>query len=112
MCAFCNCGFTKARRQKPVIESNSQQDDEMARTLSFSRGFAVKRYQLMYACLVWSFFMMTASAQTTNQNHDFDSLHQFNNAVRKLISRVTPSVVQVLATGYGPVESNRSNSSV
>jgi len=54
---------------------------------------------------------VTASAQTTNHNHDFDPLHQFNVAVRKLVSQVTPSVVQVLATGYGPVESSSGNSS-
>lgn len=72
----------------------------------------MKRSQLLWACLLCTFCMMTASAQTASQNHDFDSLHQFNNAVRKLISQVTPSVVQVLATGYGPVESNSGNSSV
>ena len=52
--------------------------------------------------LLW--LSITASAQTTNP------LHQFNSAVRKLVSQVTPSVVQVIATGYGPVESSGRNS--
>jgi serine protease Do len=47
----------------------------------------------------------SVSAQTTNP------LHQFNGAVRKLVSEVTPSVVQVVATGYGPVESSSGNNS-
>ena len=55
---------------------------------------------------------MTASAQTSNRNRDVDALHQFNNAVRKLVSQITPSVVQVLATGYGPVESSSGNTGV
>jgi len=54
--------------------------------------------------LIW-FVCVTASAQTT----DRDPLHQFNSAVRKLVSQVTPSVVQVIATGYGPVESTGRN---
>jgi len=55
---------------------------------------------------------VTASAQTSNRNRDVDALHQFNNAVRKLVSQITPSVVQVLATGYGPVESSSGNTGV
>src|ERR1044072_9103658 len=53
----------------------------------------------------------TITAQTTKHNHDFDALHQFNSAVRKLVSQVTPSVVQVVATGYGPVESSSGENS-
>jgi len=56
-------------------------------------------------------FIASASAQTANHNRDFDPLHQFNSAVRKLVSQVEPSVVQVLATGYGPIESSSGNSS-
>lgn len=62
----------------------------------------MKRFQLLCACLLW--LSITASAQTSNP------LHQFNSAVRKLVSQVTPSVVQVIATGYGPVESSGRNS--
>jgi len=61
--------------------------------------------------VTWLFLVLTASAQTTNHNRDLDPLHQFNSAVRKLVSQVTPSVVQVLATGYGPVDSSSGNSS-
>jgi len=54
---------------------------------------------------------LTVSAQTANENHDLDPLHQFNTAVRKIVSQVTPSVVQVMVTGYGPVESGTGLSS-
>jgi serine protease Do len=37
-----------------------------------------------------------------------DSLHQLNNSIRALVRRVSPSVVQVMVTGYGPVEGSRS----
>jgi serine protease Do len=37
-------------------------------------------------------------------------LRQFNNSIRALVNRVTPSVVQVLVTGYGPVEDARAGS--
>lgn len=68
----------------------------------------MKRTALL--CLTWLSLAAIASAQT-NHNRDFDALHQFNSAVRKLVDQVTPSVVQVLATGYGPVESSGGNSS-
>src|SRR3954451_16492248 len=68
---------------------------------------AVKRIPLFF---IWLSLTVTASAQTANHNRDFDPLHQFNSAVRKLVSEVTPSVVQALATGYGPIDSNNRNS--
>ena len=64
----------------------------------------MKKTYLLCACLLWLSISVTASAQTSNP------LHQFNSAVRKLVSQVTPSVVQVIATGYGPVESSGKNS--
>src|SRR5689334_9314270 len=70
----------------------------------------VKRRSLLCMLVIWLSLTLTASAQTANHNRDFDPLHQFNSAVRKLVSEVTPSVVQVLATGYGPVESGNGNS--
>ena len=69
----------------------------------------MKISQPLCACLIWLFITVTASGQTANHNRDLDALHQFNTAVRKLVSQITPSVVQVLATGYGPVESSPGN---
>lgn len=41
---------------------------------------------------------LTASAQST------DALHKLNESVDALIKKVSPSVVQILVTGYGPIE--------
>jgi serine protease Do len=54
-------------------------------------------------------FAPRASAQTVTSKGDPDPRHQLNNSVRALVQRVTPSVVQILVTGYGPVASSRGN---
>jgi len=68
---------------------------------------------LLLGCLV---FAPGIAAQTSSRlaanKFESDSLHQFNNSVRALVKRVTPSVVQVQATGYGPVESSRGTTSL
>jgi serine protease Do len=51
----------------------------------------------------------TAAAQTAVRGvvkkSESDPLHDFNNSIRALVGRVSPSVVQVTVSGYGPVES-------
>jgi len=59
---------------------------------------------LLWLCLLWVTLAPSVSAQAANAKLDADPLHQLNNSVRALVKRVTPSVVQVLVTGYGPVE--------
>ena len=71
----------------------------------------MKRRSLIL-CLNFLLFVLTASAQTTNTNRELDPLHQFNTAVRKLVKQVTPSVVQIQASGYGPVENNSTSNSL
>jgi serine protease Do len=60
-----------------------------------------------WLCLVFLFVTTQVLAQTATPKVESDPLHQLNNSVRALVRRVTPSVVQVLVTGYGPVESSR-----
>lgn len=68
----------------------------------------IKRWSsCVVLCLSCLLCALTASAQTREP----DPLHQFNSAIRKLVKQVTPSVVQVIASGYGPVESNSGNTS-
>src|SRR5882724_12969413 len=58
----------------------------------------------------FSFLAPTLPAQTSARATALDPLHQFNSSIEALVKRVSPSVVQVLATGYGAVEeSSRSN---
>jgi serine protease Do len=47
------------------------------------------------------------------QEHSEDALHKLNESVDALIRKVSPSVVQILVTGYGPLESGeRGNTGV
>lgn len=67
-------------------------------------------------CLTLLAFAPGIAAQTSSQvvtsRNDSSPLRQFNNSVRDLVKRVTPSVVQVMVTGYGPVESSRGSTSL
>jgi serine protease Do len=67
---------------------------------------------LLWLCAVCLFLAPRVSAQTATAKGDSDPLHQLNNSVRALVKRVTPSVVQVLVTGYGPVEGSRGNTNL
>ena len=66
----------------------------------------------LFLCLSWLVCVLTVSAQTPNTNRESDPLHQFNRSVTKLVKQVKPSVVQVLASGYEPVESSNGNTSL
>src|SRR3984893_10987795 len=53
------------------------------------------------------------AASARAQNQSADTLHNLNESVDALIKKVSPSVVQILVTGYGPLESGeRSNTGV
>ena len=67
---------------------------------------------LFWLCIVCLSFAPRVSAQTVTAKVDIDPLHQLNNSVRALVKRVAPSVVQVLVTGYGPVEGSRGNTNL
>jgi serine protease Do len=66
-------------------------------------------YGLLF-CLAWLASSVAAqnSPRPAVNKLNGDPLHEFNNSVRALVRRVSPSVVQVMVTGYGPVESSRS----
>ncbi len=83
-----------------------------------NKSLAAKRVPmgLAWLCLAWLAFAPGIAAQTaalraTNKN-DSDPLQQFNSSVRALVNRVTPSVVQVIVTGYGPVEGSHGATSL
>src|SRR3984893_697272 len=66
------------------------------------------------ACLVTAFLLLPlhVSAQKAPNGGENDPLHQLNNSVRALVRLVTPSIVQIMVIGYGPVESGRGNTSL
>ncbi len=46
----------------------------------------------------------SATAQTREAPRSADVLHQLNDAIEDLVQRVSPTVVQILVTGYGAAE--------
>ena len=69
-------------------------------------------FAAMWLCVAFLFLSPRASGQTSNGKANPDPLHQFDNSVRALVKRVTPSVVQILVSGYGPVAGSRGNTSL
>ena len=72
-----------------------------------------KKVRLMLAsrgralCLLFALSVLIAGklpAQTSNHTGSSDSLHQFSSSVEALVGRVSPSVVEVEASGARPVE--------
>ena len=51
-----------------------------------------------------AFFATQAQAQTPSPAHGTDALHQLNDSVEALVQRVSPSVVQIVVSGYGSTE--------
>src|SRR5690242_515361 len=45
-----------------------------------------------------------AASFTRAQDHSTEELRKLNQSVGALIKKVSPSVVQILVTGYGPLE--------
>lgn len=66
---------------------------------------------ILLAAAICAFALLPAAAQA-QQSAD-DTLRKLNESVDALIKKVSPSVVQILVTGYGPVEAaDRSNTAV
>jgi len=67
---------------------------------------------LLWLCIMCLSLAPRVSSQTVPAKGDSNPLHQLNDSVRALVKRVTPSVVQVLVTGFGPVESSRGDTNL
>lgn len=59
-----------------------------------------------FLCGVWLFSCSLLPAQTQNPNDapSGDLLHQLSGSIQALVRRVAPSVVQIVVTGYAPLE--------
>lgn len=55
-------------------------------------------------CAVGLLLARGVEAQAPDKKNAPDLLQQFRSSLEALVKRVSPSVVQVLATGYGPLE--------
>jgi serine protease Do len=84
----------------------------VAQRLSRSHRFS----QLLPMCFVCAFSLLFIATAARGQSADSgkdelrtDDLRKLNRSVDALIKKVSPSVVQILVTGYGPLEGERGN---
>ena len=76
--------------------------------MSACPDFFARRTRVYLCLLLVSIFGLApwpaATAQTREAARSADVLHQLNEAVEDLVQRVSPTVVQILVTGYGAAE--------
>ena len=60
--------------------------------------------RMFSVCLLAFLFAVALCAQTPTRTLPPDPLRDFNASVEALVKKVTPSVVQIIVSGYGPVE--------
>jgi len=79
-----------------------------------SHPYCPSRLPVVLAALCIGALLPTPTrGQEGNQERAGDELHKLNESVDALIRKVAPSVVQILVTGYGPLESGeRGNTGV
>lgn len=70
----------------------------VADTIRFARHLA-----FLSVVTLCTFFL----AKTPVNAQSTDTLHKLNESVDALIKKVSPSVVQILVTGYGPIQQDR-----
>src|SRR5579862_4301539 len=58
-------------------------------------------FLLYIVCL---FSPLLVAGQTRQESRPSDALHQLNDSIEALVQRISPSVVQIMVTGYGPTE--------
>jgi serine protease Do len=81
----------------------------MAVNLSFQRP--ILRTFLYVLCL--PLLLISVCSHASGQERSADELHKLNESVDALIKKVSPSVVQILVTGYGLLEdADRGNAGV
>jgi len=67
-----------------------------------SPRLALRLFRALCSALFLLLHLPAANGQA--QDHSTDALRKFNESVDALIKKVSPSVVQILVTGYGPLE--------
>jgi len=67
------------------------------------RNMLRQLYLLSVVCAA-SALAWTSPARAQSSDSSGDTLHKLNESVDTLIKKISPSVVQILVTGYGPLE--------
>lgn len=78
----------------------------MSQPISFLAGerFEARRHSPLVSVLAVLLLLGPAATVAGAQDHSLDNLRNLNQSVDALIKKVSPSVVQILVTGYGPLE--------
>jgi serine protease Do len=69
-------------------------------------GWTRCRPILAFIASVFVLWSQNAAGQAAPKAQPLDALHQLNSSIESLVQRVSPSVVQILVTGYGSSESS------
>ena len=76
-------------------------------------GSKSKRVRSAFPAATLALFMVFRGTSAAAQDRGDNTLRKLNESVDMLIKRVSPSVVQILVTGYGPIDSGEhSNAAV
>src|SRR5260370_14750882 len=91
---------------KQISKISSEQNPAMAnfnaRRLSGDPCFS--RYLAILLASALGLFLSSPSVRGQSRGAGTDELRKLNESAAALIKRVAPSVVQILVTGYGPLE--------
>jgi len=88
------------RGPSPVISS------ELAQRRGFMHHPCSNRAKSAFSVGILAFLMSTSAAPAAPQERGDNTLRKLNESVDALIKKVSPSVVQLLVTGYGPIDSS------
>jgi len=76
-------------------------------------GSNSKRVRRVFPAAILALFMVFHGTSAAAQDRSDNTLRKLNESVDALIRKVSPSVVQILVTGYGPIDSGEhSNTAV
>jgi serine protease Do len=73
-------------------------------TFSGPRNFVLQHSLWRVFAVAGLLFLGPSAGSTSAQDRSLDNLRNLNQSVDALIKKVSPSVVQILVTGYGPLE--------
>ncbi len=76
-------------------------------------GTKSNRVRSAFPAATLALFMVFRGSSAAAQDRSDNTLRKLNESVDALIKKVSPSVVQILVTGYGPIDSGEhSNTAV
>src|SRR6266705_1556993 len=94
-------GASQASIRLRVVLRRPAMSESSSRPM-ISPRLALRLFRALCSALFLLLHLPAANGQA--QDHSTDALRKFNESVDALIKKVSTSVVQILVTGYGPLE--------